>query len=578
MGQLLEKGILTKEDFQWGVLNLLGQLEDLTLDCPDVAKIAAEHLRGLLAKDLLTTNFVLRCRMLHIGGEAGLKVLGDALEPASAAPVNLSKVAKAIEASRQDADAPGEEPKESPEDSKEKEEPKDGKDDDSDTKEVKQNGISKDDSKEDPKAHGPGANGVTAKAGGRLSGGISLRPGGGMRPGGSLSGGIGLSGGINGLSLRPGGGGVNLSAPVRESTGSGGTTASGYPQEAKKPPAPAAPKDDWRQDAAEHQNAKQKSQKDGGKGGKGKGDGGRRSGRGGRRDDEDDEIEEQLKVSENSWAAQQAKRQEKIRTATEVTTGEEEQDKEIARRMKSILNKLTLEKFDDLTRQLCECGISKEAHLKILMTEVFEKATTQHHFVEMYTSLCVHFNDWCSEHLKVGKFKPVLLQQCQESFEANLKDPPKEMSPKKKASASREELEEYEEKRQRYRLRVMGNIRFIGQLLVKRMLASKFLIPCAQELLSEATPGSNSSLEALASLLTITGGEFDKMDFKYYKQLCDVFKKVEKITKDKTVESRIRFLLQDVLDLRSSGWEDNKVATKKLEAPRKLGEFEGRSN
>ena len=44
------------------------------------------------------------------------------------------------------------EPKESPEDSKEKEEPKDGKDDDSDTKEVKQNGISKDDSKEDPKA------------------------------------------------------------------------------------------------------------------------------------------------------------------------------------------------------------------------------------------------------------------------------------------------------------------------------------------------------------------------------------------------------------------------------------------
>ena len=32
-------------------------------------------------------------------------------------------------------------------------------------------------------AHGPGPNGVTAKAGGRLSGGISLRPGGGLRHG-----------------------------------------------------------------------------------------------------------------------------------------------------------------------------------------------------------------------------------------------------------------------------------------------------------------------------------------------------------------------------------------------------------
>ena len=39
--------------------------------------------------------------------------------------------------------------------------------------------------------------------------------------------------------------------------------------------------------------------------------------------------------------------------------------------MKSILNKLTLEKFDDLTRQLCECGISKEAHLKRGSESVF---------------------------------------------------------------------------------------------------------------------------------------------------------------------------------------------------------------
>lgn len=28
MGQLMEKGSLTKEDFQWGVIHLLGQLEE----------------------------------------------------------------------------------------------------------------------------------------------------------------------------------------------------------------------------------------------------------------------------------------------------------------------------------------------------------------------------------------------------------------------------------------------------------------------------------------------------------------------------------------------------------------------
>ena len=39
-----------------------------------------------------------------------------------------------------------------------------------------------------------------------------------------------------------------------------------------------------------------------------------------------------------------------------------------------------------------------------------------------------------------------------------------------------------------------------------------------QELLSEAAPGSTSLLEALASLLTIAGPEFDKEDFKWSPQ------------------------------------------------------------
>eukprot|EP00913_Durusdinium_trenchii_P035415 g33141.t1 len=71
----------------------------LVAACP-----ALEETDAAEPEDLVTTNFVLRCKMLNIGGEAGLKVLGDALEPASAAPVNLSKVAKAIEARHQDTD------------------------------------------------------------------------------------------------------------------------------------------------------------------------------------------------------------------------------------------------------------------------------------------------------------------------------------------------------------------------------------------------------------------------------------------------------------------------------------------
>jgi hypothetical protein len=267
-----------------------------------------------------------------------------------------------------------------------------------------------------------------------------------------------------------------------------------------------------------------------------------------------------LAVSEDSWAARQAKRRQEKEQAE---NGERVSDDEITRRMKSILNKLTLEKFDDLFRQLVECGVSTEGHIRILMTEVFEKATTQHHFIEMYTLLCVSLNDWFSEHIKVGNFKHILLDQCQSSFEANLHPP-------EPADQAKLDEEERLEKEQKHKMRVLGNIKLIGQLLVKKMVASKVFIACADALLAERTA---ATLEPLACLLSTAGGEFDKLDWKQYDALDKIFRKVQKLTKDKALPCRVRFLLQDVLDLRSTRWEDHKVATKKLEGPRKLEDF-----
>lgn len=236
--------------------------------------------------------------------------------------------------------------------------------------------------------------------------------------------------------------------------------------------------------------------------------------------------------------------------------------------MKSILNKFTLEKFDELYKQLVDCGISTEDHCRILMMEVFEKATMQHHFIEMYTLLCVNLSEWFAAHVKVGNFKRVLLDQCQDSFEKNLR-PPKELAETPKAGAA-EEDEELQEKRLKWKLKMMGNIRLVGNLLVKKMVASKVLIACAEELLANPSP---STLEPLASLLNATGKEFDVPSYKFHTQFSDIFSRVKKLAKDKHLPNRTRFLLQDVLDLRADGWEDKKKATKKLEGPKKLGEM-----
>jgi len=202
----------------------------------------------------------------------------------------------------------------------------------------------------------------------------------------------------------------------------------------------------------------------------------------------------------------------------------------------------------------------------ILITEVFEKATLQHCFVEMYATLCVQLSSWFSDHVKVGNFKRILLDQCQASFEANL-HPPEDTSSKTGPTLTEGEQLEQQVK---YKTRMLGNIRLVGQLLVKNMVASKVLIACGQQLLEG---GTAATLEPLAMFLSIVGGQFDVPDWKYHSALRDILSQVMKLVKDKKLPARTRFLLQDVMDLREAGWVDKKVATKKMEAPKKLAEI-----
>merc|ERR1719486_440480 len=111
-----------------------------------------------------------------------------------------------------------------------------------------------------------------------------------------------------------------------------------------------------------------------------------------------------------SWLARQKALKEQVKKADGKT------DAEIVRTMKSILNKLTIEKYDTLYRQMLTCGISSVEHVKILIHEVMEKATTQHHFIDMYAQFCQHLHEWFIEN-KVSDdpkngFKRILLNEC----------------------------------------------------------------------------------------------------------------------------------------------------------------------
>jgi hypothetical protein len=228
--------------------------------------------------------------------------------------------------------------------------------------------------------------------------------------------------------------------------------------------------------------------------------------------------------------------------------------------MKSILNKLTVEKFKPLCEKLVSCGIQTRVHVEILVNEIFEKATTQHHFVNMYADLCallhVHFLEHPITDDPTTSLKKILLNGCQSFFERRL-SPPDNLE--KLDEDDRLALE------QKAKMQMLGNLKFVGALLVRQMLAAPVLFAICQELLTEATA---ESLESLAALLTVVGPTFDIPEWSSHATLAEVFRQLEGLTKQSSVSSRVRFLLKDVLELRAARWQDRKP--KKIEAPSTL--------
>jgi len=237
---------------------------------------------------------------------------------------------------------------------------------------------------------------------------------------------------------------------------------------------------------------------------------------------------------------------------------------EIGRNIKSILNKLTLEKFEELYIQLLSCGISKEEHVRIMTAELFEKATVQHHFIDMYTQLCVRISEWCAANLEACEFKRVLLTTCQKFFEQNMKCP----EGVDESDETTLDAEELQEKKARHKMRMMGNMRFVGQLINKKMLVPKICCMIAEDLMFS---DSASKVEMLVTLLKTAGKFCDDSSLKSWTKFNLVFGCLkDKMKNNKTLPARTRFLLQDLMDLRADKWVDKKVATKKLEAPQKL--------
>ena len=288
------------------------------------------------------------------------------------------------------------------------------------------------------------------------------------------------------------------------------------------------------------------------------------------------------------------------------------------RAFKSILNKLTPQNFEKLLEKVLEEGIGEAQTLIGLIAQLFDKALTEPTFAELYAMMCqqlsdrflaegVEFKDPASEdpeNPKVITFKRVLLMRCQEEFEKGdgaIKDAEKaikdaaelkarvaagEEAPKEAAEdkekpleegevppkpKTKEELELDERRKDQQRAdamlvarrRMLGNIRFIGELFKKQMLTERIMHTCVVKLLPLENP-DEEDVEALCKLLSTIGSQLDHARAKEH--MDAYFRRIEGLSRSKEISSRHRFMCQDVIEMRGKGWRERR----KQEGPKKI--------
>ncbi|XP_057324764.1 uncharacterized protein LOC130667298 [Microplitis mediator] len=267
----------------------------------------------------------------------------------------------------------------------------------------------------------------------------------------------------------------------------------------------------------------------------------------------------ELHTAKNAWKPSVSKKNTPV-------SDKDEKTQLLYKKVRSVLNKLTPEKFDKLVGQVRELEIDTQEKLQGVINLVFDKAIDEPNFAKAYVMMCselalmkvdVSTDEIISQGAKTKEvdFRRLLIIRCQTEFEKTAVD---EATREEKVeeienctdTTKKKELQlSLEENDYLTRRRSVGINKFIGELFKKKMLTKNIMQQCILQLLRIP---DEENLECLCKLLTTIGQmyEEDTSLSEYFKILENLITQQEK----NKISSRIRFMIQDVIDLRRNGW------------------------
>ncbi|EDV28530.1 uncharacterized protein TRIADDRAFT_63472 [Trichoplax adhaerens] len=241
----------------------------------------------------------------------------------------------------------------------------------------------------------------------------------------------------------------------------------------------------------------------------------------------------------------------------------------IRRRIQGILNKLTPDNFDRLANQLVHVGIKNKEILSIVIKLIYDKATSETKYCSLYARLCGRLSEDApkfDEKSDSNSFRKLLLHICENEFHSRTK-----------ASSAFDSMAgdltaEEEEARTLAKRRVLGNIKFIGELGKLKILDNKILYDCIKMLVVKGKPDLvelSEQLECLCELMKTCGRQIDTD--KASDWMDDCFKYMEKKMKNKKLPPRTRFMLQNIIEVRQNKWVPRKCMTEN--GPKSISEI-----